>query len=91
LPHRRARALSEGPELGAANLAKRGAAGSGAGATDSAVSTRKAGSEDFPRCGTGARKGVSVSMSIPSSGRPAAASRMLSAARKVIIPEKETR
>ncbi len=56
-----------------------------------AVATTKAGSQGFPRCGTGARNGVSVSTSMASSGRPAAAARMFSAARNVIIPEKDTR
>src|SRR6185295_1086161 len=56
-----------------------------------AVSTTKAGSQGRPRCGTGARKGVSVSTRSASRGSAAAASRMLSAGRNVIIPEKEMR
>ncbi len=56
-----------------------------------AVSTTNAGSHGLPRCGTGERNGVSVSTSIASRGRPAAAERMFSAARNVIIPEKDTR
>ena len=56
-----------------------------------AVSTTNAGSQGLPRWGTGARYGVSVSTSIASSGSPAAAARMFSAARNVIMPEKDTR
>ncbi len=55
-----------------------------------AVWATKAGSLRLPRCGTGARKGASVSTSMRSSGTARATSRSASEFLKVATPEKET-
>src|SRR5262249_52664679 len=54
-----------------------------------AVTATKAGSHFFPRCGDGARYGLSVSTRIRSDGAQAATSWTLFAVLKVTMPEKE--
>src|SRR5262245_15807058 len=58
-------------------------------ATASATTRTYPGSLRFPRCGTGARNGASVSMRRRSSGIVRTAARKASALRKVAIPEME--
>src|SRR4051812_11326417 len=59
-------------------------------ATNFAVSATNAGSHFWPRCGTGARKGESVSTSIWSAGSHLAVCWRSAAFLKVTIPDSET-
>src|SRR5690348_7747909 len=59
-------------------------------ATKLAVSATKAGSHFWPRCGTGARKGESVSTSIWSAGSHLAVACRSAAFLKVTIPDRDT-
>src|SRR4051812_44502761 len=59
-------------------------------ATKAAVSATNAGSQGFPRCGTGARNGESVSTNIWSRGSHLAVSWRSWAFLNVTIPDKET-